>query len=289
MSNRIAIGTVQFGLSYGVANRTGQVSQYDAADILAAARAVGVDTLDTAVGYGQSETVLGQIGVTGWKVVTKLPSWNSSVPIARWVENEFNASLRRLGTDRLFGLMLHATSDLKASQGAEIFAALEALKASGAVYKIGYSIYSPHELDEFFVTYHPDIVQAPFNVFDQRLATSGWLRRLAEDGVEVHVRSAFLQGLLLMDAAARPAKFARWSERFENWDRWCGQQEGGRIQAALAVPLRHEQISRIVVGVDSLAHFKQVASAMRLVGSSPSLELACEDENLINPSQWNAL
>ena len=286
MISRIAIGTVQFGLSYGVANRTGQVSNSDAANILASARGWGVDTLDTAAGYGQSETVLGQLGLAGWKVVTKLPRLPAGVRCDQWAEQECSNSARRLGVERLHGVMLHHVGDLLGPDGRSLFSALVRLRSSGLANKIGYSVYSPGELEALAAEYPPDIVQVPLNVFDQRFVTSGWLSRLSEAGVEIHTRSAFLQGLLLLDASDRPSKFSRWADHFAKWDRWCEATGGDRVRAALSCPLALEQVDRVVVGMDSLEQFAQIMAAVTGADGAVHSELACQDEILLNPSNW---
>ena len=104
----------------------------------------------------------------------------------------------RLNTINLYGLMLHRPEQLLGPYGEEIMSALLSLKKSGTVQKIGISVYSPDEFTELFSEYDFDIVQCPFNLIDRRLVNSGWLAKLKALGVEVHVRSSFLQGLLLM-------------------------------------------------------------------------------------------
>lgn len=288
MSARLALGTVQFGLTYGIANQTGQVTPAEVKAILTAARDAGLDTLDTAIGYGQSEAVLGGAGAATWKIVTKLPGLTGENS-QTWVPNEVQKSLDRLGVDRLHALMLHRPSDLLGPYGPDLYQRLVALREEGIVSKIGYSIYGPSELDALFERYPADIVQAPFNAFDRRLATSGWLQRLADRGVEIHTRSAFLQGLLLLDAASRPPKFARWAGLFERWDRLCSEIGGNRLGAALSVVLAQQGIDRVVVGVDSLAQLQQILLTSRRPSVPPSAALAVQDEDLLNPARWNSL
>src|SRR5579863_5665772 len=189
MSSRIALGTAQFGAAYGIANTSGQASSESARAILDAARAAGVDTLDTAALYGASEAVLGEIGVGDFRVVTKLPGLPEDCEdIGAWARAATIASFRRLNVERLGGLLLHRPADLLGPRGEALFAALLALRSEGLVARIGYSVYSPDELEALVTRFRPDLVQAPYNVFDRRLAASGWLSRLKDIGVEVHTR-----------------------------------------------------------------------------------------------------
>jgi aryl-alcohol dehydrogenase-like predicted oxidoreductase len=290
MVERVALGTVQFGLPYGIANRSGQVAEEDAAVILDRAWTMGVDTLDTAIAYGVSEERLGRIGVKQWKVVTKLPSLpDSRVDVMGWVEESVTASLKRLRVPKLRGLLLHCPQQLRGDKGDSLFQGLVALKGQGIVEKIGISIYDPAELDALCRNYHFDLVQAPFNIVDRRLATSGWLKRLHEGGTEVHARSVFLQGLLLMSAGNRPPAFDRWQLLWENWNDWLTGQRLTPLQACLGFALSENAIDRVVVGVDNLSQLEGLFAALGSpVAPAPS-ELMSNDLDLIDPSRWNAL
>ena len=287
---KLALGTVQFGLPYGIANTTGQVDIETAADILSLAKNVGVDTLDTAIAYGGSEKCLGKVGVDSWKIITKLPEVPmDSVDATSWVNENIEGSISRLGTKKLTGLLLHRPGQLLETQGQELWNSLQQLKLKGTVDKIGFSIYSPDELDGLWDSFHPDLVQVPFNILDRRLITSGWLARLDKAGVEVHVRSVFLQGLLLMDKKVRPAKFDKWSKLWQFWEQWLQDKGITALQASLAFALSEPKISRVVVGVDSLSQFEEILSASKICLSEFPDELNVSDSNLLNPSFWNSL
>lgn len=286
---KLALGTVQFGMPYGIANDIGQVPASEVVRIVEAAAAAGMDTLDTAIGYGESEAVLGQINLSRWKIVTKLPGVPEAVAAPDWVRSCVEQSCSRLNVSRLYAIMLHHPSDLDGPHGPAIYRALADLKAERLVDRIGFSIYGPIELDTYFRRFPPDIVQAPLNVFDQRLITSGWLERLAETCVEVHTRSAFLQGLLLMETAARPAKFDRWQRQFQSWDRWVKQWGKGRLSAALGFPWSQNAVHRVVVGVNGLAQLQDIIQAAAEPCYGAAKMLATEDEELVNPSLWDKL
>lgn len=232
--NRLALGTVQFGLPYGVANQQGQVSLEEARAILEHAQAAGLDTLDTAIAYGNCEERLGEIGVSQWQVISKLPAIpEGCIDVAAWTRECVAASLRRLGIDQLRGLLLHRPEQLLAPQGDALYFALTHLKNDGLVQKIGVSIYGSEELNALNAKFRFDIVQAPLNLFDRRLIDSGWLARLSQQGTEVHVRSVFLQGLLLMQPAGRPEKFNRWQPLWDRWQQWLADTKLTPLQACL--------------------------------------------------------
>lgn len=287
---RLALGTVQFGLPYGIANRTGQVSLAEAASILRYGRSVGIDTLDTAVGYGDSERRLGEIGVEDWRVITKLPAVPAACDdVEQWLHATITQCLARLGLRQLYGVLLHRPQQLIEPSGPALYRALERVRDSGRVAKIGVSIYDPAELDAFASRFQLDLVQAPLNLIDRRLVDSGWLRRLSDCGTEVHVRSAFLQGLLLMDRELRPRAFDRWSPAWIRYENWLKDTGLTPIQACLRFATSFAEIDRIVVGVDSVTHLREIVDALDApLSATPDFpdELSVNDPELVNPGKW---
>jgi aryl-alcohol dehydrogenase-like predicted oxidoreductase len=288
--NRLALGTVQFGLPYGIANQTGQVTRAEARAMLHLAATNGMDTLDTAIAYGESETCLGEVGTQGFKVITKLPVVPESCSdVSAWVNHALNESLSRLGVAEVYGVLLHRFDQLLSSNSVALYKALQDLKCNGLVQKVGVSIYSPTDLDALAQNYHLDIVQAPFNLVDQRLYRSGWLQRLKDDGVEIHTRSAFLQGLLLMKQAGIPQKFSPWVNLWKIWHGWLADHAISAVQASLAFPLSFPEIDRVVIGADSVSQLSQIMSAANRPLNVHLPNLQCDDLNLINPANWNSL
>lgn len=281
---KLALGTVQFGLAYGVANSTGQVSASEVREILCAAAEAGVDTLDTAIAYGESESCLGRVGVSDWKVISKLPGLPENVDVHSWVQGHVEASLARLGLQSLDGLLLHRPRDIIGPQSEAYISALLKIRDEGRTKAVGLSIYSPDDLDLIFPLFQPDLVQAPYNVFDRRLASSGWLSRLNQEGVRVHTRSAFLQGLLLMNAPRRPPWFEPWRRMLDRWDGACKESGLSPLSLALGFVLGQAEIERVVVGVDSADQFRQLKDAQAISSALPDLELT--DLDLIDPSRW---
>lgn len=287
-SPRIALGTAQFGLTYGIANTIGQVSRQETASIISLAKQRGINTLDTAITYGESESVLGDVGVSDWQIISKLPAVpDSEINVARWVERQVSGSLQRLKVDRLHALLLHRPGQLLEHRGGELYRALVALRHEGVVEKIGISIYEPTELDQLMPSMRFDLVQAPFNILDCRMVDSGWIERLSHMGCELHVRSVFLQGLLLMDPANRPPQFNKWQRIWASWHTWLQEFGLTPLQACLRHALTMQGISRIVLGIDSSIQLKEVLLA--LDGDLPPLpdELKNCDPMLLNPALWN--
>jgi len=285
---RLALGTAQFGLSYGVANRRGQVDQKEGLTIIRRAADAGINTLDTAIAYGNSECKLGKIDVTGWRVVTKLPRIPDEINVSAWVMGQIRDSLNRLRVDSLHGLLLHQSDALLGSRGGDIYAAMVKAKNEGLVAKIGISASGPEDIDAISSQFELDIVQAPLNILDRRLITSGCLERMRKTSIEFHARSIFLQGLLLMDPLLRPARFDRWNVFWNIWHDWLEEARLTPLKACLGFVSSEQNVDRIVVGVDSCAHLVEILEAVnvpqRLIASA---ELECQDLQLINPAMWS--
>lgn len=287
---KLALGTVQFGLDYGIANQSGQVSLAQASEIMALACLHGIKDLDTAIAYGDAEARLGQIGVMGFRVVTKLPPLPAGAADAGlWVKAQLAASLQRLGLGGVYGLLLHSSADLLGPQGLALVQALEDLQDEGLVQKLGISIYAPSELDALMTLARWGLVQAPFNLVDRRLQTSGWLQRLKDLGVEVHTRSAFLQGLLLTRAEALPPKFLPWLALWQRWQAWQSVTACSALGACLAFAQSFPEVDRVVVGVDGPAHLQGILAALREPVPPYWPDIASDDDRLVNPSRWTEL
>lgn len=287
--NKLAIGTVQFGLSYGISNQSGQVDFDEASAIVDQCRHQGIQCLDTAIAYGNAESVLGQIGIQDFEVVTKLPAVPERIDdIASWMVNQVSESLDRLNMERLHGLLLHNAEQLFSKRGSKIWEALCHIKNLDLANKIGISVYAPKELDELPYSGELDLVQLPLNVLDRRMEQSGWLGRLNQQGTEVHSRSAFLQGLLLMGQNQRPKFTERWADTWEQWTAWLDSHRSTALQACIQYPQALPEVSRVVVGVTSKQELLEIVKASQAQAPSAPVELSCDDVDLINPARWPA-
>ena len=132
----------------------------------------------------------------------------------------------------------------------------------------------------------PDLIQVPLNVVDQRLVTSGWLYKLLDMGVEVHTRSVFMQGLLLMTPEKRPPNFNKWNELLLRWDAAVGGCGEKALALCLGFVRTHPGISRVVVGVESLTHLNQLLKIWERAASFDAAGFASGDPQLVEPSNW---
>jgi len=287
---KLALGTAQFGLNYGVSNISGQVGISEVRAILKEAEKYNINTLDTAEVYGNSESVLGKVGISQFNVVTKLPPIPKGVSnINLWVNSKVKSSLNKMCVNSISALLLHRSADLFEISKRQLFDSLCELKDNGVIKKIGVSIYDPDELDALeSYDIKIDIVQAPFNILDRRLETSGWLKKLNRTGIELHSRSVFLQGLLLQEKNQRSLYFNKWNDYFKRLDEWINDTNQTMLGAALNFPYSYEKINKIIVGVQNKSQLTEVISSIYQNSqfSIPN-ELRIDDPMLINPTNWN--
>ena len=277
---KLGLGTVQFGQAYGVSNRRGQVSLDEAAAILARAAQASVGVLDTAANYGQAESVLATLDTRPFRIVTKTVSGRSGVETVVARARASKAALSQADT-----LLVHAAADL---DDPALWPALQKLKQDGVFARIGISAYvadNPARLAERF---QPDTMQLPFSLLDQRLLRDGTLTRLAAQGVEVHARSLFLQGLLLMAPDALPDHLKSAAPHLTSLRARLAEAGTTPLAAALGFALSQPEIAVALVGVTGLDEFNAILAAA--AQSLPALDwqaCALKDERILTPSLWN--
>lgn len=286
-SHKLALGTAQFGLKYGLANMADKVPSDMVAQLLKIASACDITMLDTAIAYGDSEQVLGRYNLTKFEIVSKLPAVPSDCSnVEEWVLEQTIASLKRLKTNKLHDLLLHKPAQLLETNGEKIYKSILKLKEQGMVDQIGVSVYGPDELSELIKRFDFDVIQAPMNIFDRRMENTGMLKQLKKAGVAIHIRSAFLQGLLLMPSEKIPVYFAPWASLIKQYHQWLNQQSLSPLQACLSYLNQHSDIDKIIVGVDDIWQLKQIIAAINTPNISIPDFLHSVDEGLINPSRW---
>ena len=252
-AGRLALGTAQFGLAYGLNNTHGQPPLATVAAVLREAAAAGINLLDTAAVYGDAEARLGELAAltADFEIITKVAGQPGvAVAVAE--------SLTRLRREAVAGVLFH--SALSFSSEAAGWPELRAVRATGQAARIGLSTYRPaHLLTGDFATAPPDqqptLLQVPLNVLDQSWVAS--LPALAARGVEVHARSAFLQGLLLREPAALPPFFAPLAPKLTRL-RALAAGAGVPLPALLLLfAVQTPGVARTVIGVDSVANLHE--------------------------------
>jgi len=293
MVSKLGIGAAQFGLDYGISNPAGKTSLLEVENILALAAESQIEVIDTAADYGISEEVLGKAlpARHRFRIVTKTTRLDAmEVAQASLILRQTLArSLDRLRQPSVYALLFHDAGDL-ASPGADRFleAALE-LKRSGLVRKIGVAVYDADEIDGVLPRFPLDLVQLPLSIFDQRLLASGHLQKLKNLGVEIHARSVFLQGLLLMDAADLPDYFHGLRSRLARYRTSLRQRGISPTRAALGFVAGMAEVDTVVCGLNNSGQFRELIGEMcdsALPESNFFAQFAISEAAFLNPSKW---
>jgi aryl-alcohol dehydrogenase-like predicted oxidoreductase len=289
---KIALGSVQFGVDYGPTAEAKRVEPQELRRILTVASTQGVRMIDTARSYGSSERSLGDAGVSDFEVVTKTSHFsNTSISSSDIciLENDFETSLRSLKRDHVHGLLIHNSTDLLKPNADMLVEKLEDLKSGRRVKKIGVSIYDPDILRTIINRYDIDLVQLPLNILDRRMVESGMIADLQARGIEIHVRSIFLQGLLLMSKKELPTRFSRWLALWETWQQWLADNEITALEASVSYACSVVGVSAVIVGVENHNQLHEILKASSCVLPETPSHFFSQDDRLLNPSKWGAL
>jgi aryl-alcohol dehydrogenase-like predicted oxidoreductase len=284
---RLALGTVQFGMAYGIAGSGRAVPDVEARRILQSAWQAGVRTLDTAAEYGDSEIKLAALcDGHEFEVVSKVPAIPTSLAPADAVAFALAAadrSRQRLGP-LLRALMCHRADDLLGERGAAVREALQRWADREGV-AFGSSCYDTQTLLALRDAGPITIAQLPANALDQRLQVA---LPAALPGLEIHLRSVFLQGLLLMPHDAARTRLPAAAAALQRWHAWVQAAGLEPLPAALAVARSFFAASTVVVGAETCAQFEAIADAWSSARPLPAPHLAETDPLVIDPRRWTA-
>ena len=290
--NKLALGTAQFGMDYGIGSSPGNVSISEVKKILEYAKSTNIDVIDTASAYGKSEKTLGELNVNEFKVVTKTRHFNGlkiTDDDLNLLNRDFDKSLQDLKLDSVYGLLIHNADDLMKPGASKIIEFIQNLKKTNKIKKIGVSIYENQHLSFVLENFDIDLVQLPLNIFDRRLIDNGMLKLLSHKGLEVHARSIFLQGLILMENSSRPRKFDRWDSLWKSWNEWLNDYKISPLEASIRYAISFSEISKVLVGIDSVNQLIEIVDAASGVLPPIPNELYTDDSLLLNPSNWNLI
>lgn len=293
---KIGLGTVQFGTDYGISNKRGQCPKDEVRAILSLAAQAGIEVLDTAALYGSAEQVLGELvgPEEEFRVVTKSATLSFAPHPAlavKALDSGFRRSLARLGRTAVDGLLIHDADDLCGPAGPHLWRKMRELRDAGLIGKIGVSFYTADQIDEVCARFLPDLVQIPINVFDQRLINSSHIDWLKAADVEIHARSTFLQGLLLMSATEVPPELAGITPALVRFRTAMAGAGLTPLAGALAFSLSRPEIDVVLVGVASLSELAEIVRTVEAidVNGMDWKHFALEDPHILDPRAWPGL
>jgi aryl-alcohol dehydrogenase-like predicted oxidoreductase len=289
LTNRIVLGTAQFGLEYGIANQVGMLSKKDVFAILEFAHREGMDTLDMAYSYGKSESIIGEFFsrfYRSFNVISKLPNMDN--PDAQMVDKYFSETLSRLKQTKIYGYLVHKFANIVSNEN--LWHKIESLKNKGCIDKIGVSIYEPWELEYLLNNrIRFDIIQVPYNIFDQRF--DRYFPELKKRSVETCIRSVFLQGLFFLEKDRIEKDFQPAKSAIGNLRKISLEHSIPLNALCFCFVLLNSFVDKVIIGIDSLEQLKQNLDSLKyfdkvkkIYNSLKSLEL--RDEKVLLPYRW---
>jgi hypothetical protein len=281
---RLAIGTAQFGFKYGIFNK----KKIDIKEFKKIEKLIfksKITFIDTAINYGESETVIGKSRLKKLSIITKIKIPNGNVCLNNWVNKTIKSSLARLKVNSIYGVLVHDFKDVLGVKGQLYLKILRELKKRGIIKKIGVSIYNPIELKKIWKFWKPDIVQAPFNIFDQRILNQGWIKKLKKNKTKIFVRSCFLQGLLINDYTL--INNFRNNKKLDQFTKWCKLKNITRLKACLHFVKQFKNIDYLVIGFDNHYQFKEILNNFNKKNFKITKKFSSNNLNLIDPRRWH--
>lgn len=293
--SKLALGTAQFGLDYGISNMEGKTGPSEINAILRFAQSNKIELIDTAHSYGESEAVIGEAlsASNKFRIITKTPVFNKQVITpkdAGKLRDIFFESLSKLGMSKLQSLLIHNPDDLFVPGGDILFSALDDLKQMGYIEQIGASVYTKEQIDNLLNKFSIDIIQLPVNLVDHHLIQSGHLKNLKKAGIEIHARSIFLQGMLLIDPDKLHSFFNPVKPVIRRYRDFLNKSGYTPVDGALGFAKCIDEIDYIIIGVNNLNQLKSNIDSFNKLYDESFLEgimaFSISDPKYLNPTRW---
>lgn len=280
LKKRLIIGSANFSQSYG-ADKT-KVSELQIKKILDLAKKNNIYKIDTAETYLKQKKIFSKID-NKFKFIYKI------IPSNEWLSLEFSLKkleyfLNNLNKNKIDTLLFHDTKILFKKEGIKIFDNLENLKKRKYFKKIGISIYDTNDLDYITSNYNFDIVQCPYNILDNRILMTGWFDKLKKIGIETHIRSIFLQGLLVNKNVYQKPFFKKWYKVFHQWFSLIQKNKISPIDYCLSDILKYD-FDRVIIGLNNYDNFKEILN-FKKIDNNEKFNININDIKLIDPRNW---
>ncbi len=285
---KICLGSANFGKNYGYKNS--KVKKKEFSKIFKYARYKKINYIDTAFNYTNSQKIIGKHSVN-FKIITKIPKISNSVSKPElWIKKIITKSLKDLNTKKLYAVLFHYPPyQISKKKFVRIINCLEDLKKKRIIKKIGISAYSVDEIKKSFSIYKFEIVQFQANILDQNILKNAYVKFLKEKkGVEIHIRSIFLQGLLLCNISDIPSKFSNLKETLIVFNEWVKKNKISKLSACLKYIFSFTFIDKIILGTNNYLQFKQTVQAIEKINGKLNLPKKIKNINSskLNPKNW---
>jgi len=287
MKNKIILGSANFEQRYGI--KRNFIKKNEIKKLFNLALKNKIKTIDTSPLYNKSEKIIGMLNNNRFKIISKIPKLPKNIKkknIKKWLKHSVMVSLKNLKIKKFECLLLHNANSLLDKNGSEIYESIKNMKTNGFTNKIGISIYDFDILDKILNKFKFNLIQASLNILDQRLIETGWLKKLKKRKVEVHVRSIFLQGILLLRHKQLPKKLIKLNKSWTIWENWLKKNRFNSLQVCLSFIFNQSQLDGIVVGLDNKNQLNQILKIKKIKNKFLIPNLNIKNRKLIDPRKW---
>ena len=286
---KLSLGTAQLGMDYGINNSTGQVTYSEAKKIIDLCKKNSINFIDTAMNYGNSEELLGKIGVKNFNVISKFPSLPEEIDDEqKWIENRIVNSLKKLKIQNFYAILFHDAEYLEYEKTNKIIQILKKLKSRGILKKYGFSVYNPDIIEDLYNKHPFDIIQVPINIIDQRSIQPNILNFLKKKKIQIQSRSIFLQGVLFMEKNKLNEIFGEWNDLWEIWFNHLQKYQLTPLEICLFFQKQIRDIDLINIGVDNTRHLNEIIKTLNRFDKIKLPKIKSKDLNLIDPRRWTS-
>ena len=287
MKNKIVLGSANFEQIYGIKKNFIKKKEINKSLDFAAKNKINI--IDTSPKYSESEKIIGLLNNNRFKIISKIPKLPKNIKkknIQKWLKKNVMISLKDLKIKKFECLLLHDPDSLLSKNGDEIYTGMKNMKINGFTNKIGVSIYDFNLLDKILKKFKFNLIQAPFNILDQRLIEEGWLKKLKKRKIEVHVRSIFLQGILLLKHNRLPRKLKKLNKKLILWKSWLKKNKFSSLQVCLSFVLNQSQLDGVVIGYNNSKQLNQILKLKKIHNNFLLPNFNIGDKKLIDPRKW---
>ncbi len=284
---KLILGTVQFGLNYGINNTSGKVSLSDSLKILNCAYENGIKILDSAEAYGNAHEVIGKFHSKNpekiFKVITKLPN-----QINDNIAKKVDGYLKELNINQIDTLMFHSYKSY--NNNIKNLGIFNRLKSEKKIKKLGVSVYTNDEIKKIILNNDIDVIQLPFNLFDNVNLRDDILQKAKIKGKIIHTRSALLQGLFFKDKNDSNETVQNLKSELNLLYDISKRDNVSISELALSYCLKQKTIDNVLIGVDStdqlIDNIKAVKYNLKQKTINSINSIKVQNTDLLNPSLW---
>lgn len=282
---KFVIGSANFSKGYGIKKGKG-ISLIQLNKIAEVLKKNNFNLIDSAFSYPGVEKKIATSKLKNFEVCTKILKNDVKNKSLNQLIRLFLSSLNTLKKKSFNTLYFHKAKDLLEKDGDNFYNKIAYLKKINLTRKIGISVYSPEELKKLLKKYSFDVIQIPLNVFDRRFLKDNYLYRLKKRGFEIHVRSIFLQGILLLENKKLPNYFKKWSQLFNDWESWNLQNNQSKVLTCVSFIKTIKHVDKVILGISNYNQINEIIICSESNKTKYPKKIFSKSKNLIDPRLW---